>query len=67
MLSGPQKGPAERGHFKKRQKVSNIFFDTFRHVSRAAKSQSRSLGRGCDEAPFSEKKGFSVRRGEAIQ
>ena len=25
------------------------------------------LGRGCDEALFSEKKGFSVKRGEAIQ
>ena len=29
--------------------------------------QSRFLGRGCDEAIFSEKKGFSVTRGEAIQ
>ena len=29
--------------------------------------QSRFLGRGCDEAHFSEKKGFSVERGEAIQ
>ena len=29
--------------------------------------QSRVLGRGCDEALFSEKKGFSVKRGEAIQ
>ena len=28
---------------------------------------SRFLGRGCDEALFSEKKGFSVKRGEAIQ
>ena len=28
---------------------------------------SRFLGRGCDEALFSEKKGFSVTRGEAIQ
>ena len=32
-----------------------------------AKYQSRFLGRGCDEALFSEKKGFSVKRGEAIQ
>ena len=31
------------------------------------KSQSRFWGRGCDEALFSEKKGFSVKRGEAIQ
>ena len=31
------------------------------------KNQSRLLGRGCDEALFSEKKGFSVKRGEAIQ
>ena len=30
-------------------------------------NQSRFLGRGCDEALFSEKKGFSVKRGEAIQ
>ena len=30
-------------------------------------TQSRFLGRGCDEALFSEKKGFSVKRGEAIQ
>ena len=29
--------------------------------------QSRFLGRGCDEELFSEKKGFSVKRGEAIQ
>ena len=29
--------------------------------------QSRFLGRGCDEALFSEEKGFSVKRGEAIQ
>ena len=29
--------------------------------------QSRFLGRGCDEILFSEKKGFSVKRGEAIQ
>ena len=28
---------------------------------------SRFLGRGCDEALFSEKKGFSMKRGEAIQ
>ena len=39
-ISGPQQGPAERGHVKKRQKsskgVKNIF-DTFRHFSRRAK------------------------------
>ena len=29
--------------------------------------QSRFLGRGCEEALFSEKMGFSVKRGEAIQ
>ena len=29
--------------------------------------QSQFLGRGCDEAIFSEKKGFSVKRGQAIQ
>ena len=31
------------------------------------KSEPIFLGRGCDEALFSEKKGFSVKRGEAIQ
>ena len=40
-VCGPQKGPAERGHVKKRQKssksVKNIF-DTFRHFSRRAKN-----------------------------
>ena len=30
-------------------------------------NQSRFLGRGCDEALFSENGGFSVKRGEAIQ
>ena len=30
-------------------------------------THSRFLGRGCDEALFSEKKGFSVKRGEAVQ
>ena len=35
-------------------------------------NQSRFLGRGCDEAlftekPLTEKNGFSVKRGEAIQ
>ena len=34
---------------------------------KSADFQSRSLGRGCDEALFSEKKVFSVKRGEAIQ
>ena len=29
VLSGPQKGPAERGHVKKRQKVSKIFSTFF--------------------------------------
>ena len=29
--------------------------------------QSQFSGRGCDEALFSEKKGFSVKRGQAIQ
>ena len=41
MFSGPQKGPAERGHVKKRQKssksVKNIFV-TFRHFSRRTKN-----------------------------
>ena len=35
--------------------------------SAVQKSQSRFLGRGCDEALFSEQKGFSLKRGEAIQ
>ena len=29
--------------------------------------QSRFLGRGCDEALSAKQKGFSVKRGEAIQ
>ena len=41
VFSGPQKGPAERSHVKKRQKssksIKNIF-DTFRHFSRRAKN-----------------------------
>ena len=45
-FSGPQKGPAERGHVKKRQKssksVKNIF-DTFRHFSRRAKNVKKSF------------------------
>ena len=36
-------------------------------ISHWAANQSRFLGRGCDEALFSEKKRFSVKRGEAIQ
>ena len=32
-----------------------------------SEGQRRFLGRGCDEALFSEKKEFSVSRGEAIQ
>ena len=40
-FSGLQKGPAERGHVKKRQKSSKSvkkFFDTFRQFSRRAKN-----------------------------
>ena len=40
-VSGLQKGPAERGHVKKRQKASKSvknIFDTFRHFSRGAKN-----------------------------
>ena len=40
-VSGPQKGPTERGHVKKRQKSSRSVkytFDTFRHFSRRAKN-----------------------------
>ena len=40
-ISGPQKGPAERGHVKKRQKSSKVsknIFDTSRHFSRRAKN-----------------------------
>ena len=39
-ISGPQKGPAERGHVKKRQKSSKSVksFDTFRQFSRRAKN-----------------------------
>ena len=41
LFSGLQKGPAERGHVKKRQKSSKSvkkFFDTFRRFSRRAKN-----------------------------
>ena len=41
LVSGLQKGPAERGHIKKRQKSSKSvkkFFDTFRQFSRRAKN-----------------------------
>ena len=41
VISGLQKGPAERGHVKKRQKSSKSvrkFFDTFRQFSRRAKN-----------------------------
>ena len=41
LVSGLQKGPAERGHVKKRQKSSKSvkkFFDTFRQFSRRAKN-----------------------------
>ena len=40
-VSGLQKGPAERGHVKKRQNSSKSvkkFFDTFRQFSRRAKN-----------------------------
>ena len=38
VVSGLQKGPAERGHVKKLQKVSKIVFGTSQHVSRRAKN-----------------------------
>ena len=41
LISGLQKGPAERGHVKKSQKSSKSvkkFFDTFRQFSRRAKN-----------------------------
>ena len=41
LISGLQKGPAERGHVKKRQKSSQSvknFFDTFRQSSRRAQN-----------------------------
>ena len=44
IFSGPQKGPAERGHFDKRQKssksVKNIF-DTFRHFRAGQKKRQK--------------------------
>ena len=43
--AGLQKGPAERGHVKKRQKSSKSvkkFFDTFRQFSRRAKNVKKS-------------------------
>ena len=55
-ISGPQKGPAERGHVKKRQKVSNIFFDIFRagqKTSKIVKHLFRQFSRGTIfPAPF---------------
>ena len=44
-ISGLQKGPAERGHVKKRQKSSKSvkkFFDTFRQISQGKKRQKSS-------------------------
>ena len=41
LISRPQKGPAERGHVKKRQKSSKSaknIVDSFRHISRRAKN-----------------------------
>ena len=38
-----------------------------RALDQARKKSEPILGRGCDEALFSEKKGFSLKRGEAIQ
>ena len=41
--------------------------DTIWTLPEKSGNRSRFWGRGCDEALFSEKKGFSVKRGEAIQ
>ena len=41
--------------------VSDIFY--FFSSAEGKGDQSRFLGRGCDKALFSEKKGFSVKRG----
>ena len=40
-VSGLQKGPAERGHIKKRQKSSKCVKNVFRHFSRRAKKTSK--------------------------
>ena len=38
IASGPQKGPAERGHVKKRQKYFSTLFDIFRAGQKSSKS-----------------------------
>ena len=39
----------------------------FQEFHKTQIDRSLLLGRGCDEALFSEKKGFSVKKGEEIQ
>ena len=46
VLSGPQKGPAERSHVKNRQKVSKTFstlFDVFRAGQKTRERGNRAL------------------------
>ena len=69
-IRGPQKGPEKWCRTKTVEECRKIFlllFDVFNGPFLLACSRSRFWGRGCDEALFSEKKGFSVKRGEAIQ
>ena len=60
-----------QGHYHSIQKQRRVTVRFINWGSRGETQQntnlSRFLGRGCDEALFSEKKGFSVKRGEAIQ
>ena len=44
-----------------------VFLEISAVISSRKMHRSRFWGRGRDEALFSEKKGFSVKRGEAIQ
>ena len=49
-FSGPQKGPAERGHVKKRQGSSKVS-KTFRHFSRRAKTVNQNVFENFRTAP----------------
>ena len=56
-ISGPQKGPVERRHVEKRQKVSNILLETFRHFLCRARKRQKSQGQLLAERIF---RGFFI-------
>ena len=68
-FSRPQKGPAERGHVKKRQKLSKsvkTIFDTFRHFSCRAKNVKHRSGkskRGLSKGGLSPKGANRAKKG----